>query len=135
MKGAKVSFPLVIGSVAQALKKAINVPGQDWALSHKWCCYIRGLRENSMPTDPMEEQDLSFLIKKVEFRSTKAFQNHLSRLKHLHLRFTTRGMECFPSPSPSTSRIRVKDLWSIRTSSRSKLSSPRSLSNGLLRSG
>jgi hypothetical protein len=24
-------------------------------LTHKWCCYVRGLRENSQFDDPMEE--------------------------------------------------------------------------------
>ena len=65
--GVKISIPVCIGTVAQAMKKPINVHGQDWALSHKWCAYVRGLRDNNSPNDFMEEQNLSYLIKKVEF--------------------------------------------------------------------
>jgi len=57
----------VIGSIALRLKKGISVPKEDWELSYKWGCYVRGLKETSGPNDLTEEQDLSFVIKKVEF--------------------------------------------------------------------
>lgn len=75
--GAKMSIPIVIGSIAQRLKKGITVPGEDWELSYKWGCYVRGLRETSSPSDPMEEQDLSFMIKKVEFQIHESFPESL----------------------------------------------------------
>jgi hypothetical protein len=53
--GEKISIPVVIGSFAQALRRPISVPGEDWVLSHKWGCYVRGLRETSSASDPMEE--------------------------------------------------------------------------------
>ena len=73
----KVSIPVCIGTIAQAMKKAISVPGEDWQLSHKWCAYVRGLRDKSDPNDFMEEQNLSFLIKKVEFQIHDSFPESL----------------------------------------------------------
>ena len=77
MTGEKISIPIVIGSFVQALRKPINVHGEDWVLTHKWGCYVRGLRETSSATDPMEEQDLSFMIKKVEFQIHESFPESL----------------------------------------------------------
>lgn len=51
----RISIPIVIGSVAQVLKKGIPFQITELFLTHKWCCYVRGLRENSQFDDPMEE--------------------------------------------------------------------------------
>jgi len=53
--GVKVTVPIVIGSFAIAMRRPIAVPNEDWSLSHKWGCYVRGLRENSNPADQMVE--------------------------------------------------------------------------------
>jgi transcription initiation factor IIF auxiliary subunit len=74
--GEKITVPIVIGSIAQALRRPISVPGEDWSLSHKWGCYIRGLRETNNINDPMEEQDLSYFIQKVEFKIHESFPQH-----------------------------------------------------------
>lgn len=96
MKGAKVSVPIVIGTVAQALKKPLPVPRQDWCLSHKWCCYVRGLRDTSQPTDPMEEQDLSFLIKKVEFSIHDSFPESFITIEQAPFEIHNAGYGEFP---------------------------------------
>lgn len=67
VKGQKISVPIIIGSMAQKMRQNVNMSGHNFPLTHKWCAYVRGLRETNNPYDPMEEQDLSFLIKKVEF--------------------------------------------------------------------
>ena len=55
VQGSTISIPIVIGSIALKLKKGISVPREDWELSYKWGCYVRGLRDTSAPTDPSEE--------------------------------------------------------------------------------
>ena len=89
-------MPIVIGTVAQALKKPLPVPRQDWCLSHKWCCYVRGLRDTSQPTDPMEEQDLSFLIKKVEFSIHDSFPESFITIEQAPFEIHNAGYGEFP---------------------------------------
>lgn len=91
-----MSVPIVIGTVAQALKKPLPVPRQEWWLSHKWCCYVRGLRDTSLPSDPMEEQDLSFLIKKVEFSIHDSFPESFITIDQAPFEIHNAGYGEFP---------------------------------------
>ena len=86
----------MIGSVAQALKKQINVPGQDWSLSHKWVSYVRGLKDTSVANDQMEEQNLSFLIKKVEFQIHESFPEPLITVEQHPFEIHNAGYGEFP---------------------------------------
>jgi YEATS domain-containing protein 4 len=94
--GVKISIPIVIGSFAQSLRKPISVPGEDWSLSHKWGCYVRGLRETSSMTDPMDEQDLTFLIKKVEFQIHESFPESLITIDKAPFEIHNAGYGEFP---------------------------------------
>lgn len=82
--------------MAQALKKSISVIGQDWCLSHKWCCYVRGLRDQNNPNEPMEEQDLSFLIKKVEFSIHDSFPESFITIDQAPFEIHNAGYGEFP---------------------------------------
>lgn len=96
MTGQRVSVPIVIGSIAQVLRKPISVPGEDWSLSHKWGCYIRGLKETSSLNDPMEEQDLSFLIRRVDFQIHESFPESLITLEKAPFEIHNAGYGEFP---------------------------------------
>ena len=85
----QISIPIVIGTIAQALKRPINVAGYDWQLTHKWCAYVRGLKESNLSSDLTEEQDLTFLIKKVEFQIHHSFPDPLITLSFLRGRRLT----------------------------------------------
>ena len=67
VNGAKVAVPFVIGSAAQKMRAHVSVTGHNFPLTHKWTCYVRGLKNSNSLDDPVEEQDLTFLIKKVDF--------------------------------------------------------------------
>ena len=65
--GVKVAVLIIIGSAAQKMRQHVSVSGHNFPLTHKWTCYVRGLKNTNGLDDPVEEQDLSFLIKKVDF--------------------------------------------------------------------
>ena len=106
MVGVKTTIPIVIGSIAQAIKRPIILPGYDWQLTHKWCAYVRGLRENSIYStgpgpDPhwshsMEEQDLSFMIKKVTFQIHEGFPEPLITIEKAPFEIHNAGYGEFP---------------------------------------
>jgi YEATS domain-containing protein 4 len=86
----------VIGSVALRLKKGISVPKEDWELSYKWGCYVRGLKETSISHDITEEQDLSFVIKKVEFQIHESFPERLITIDRHPFEIHNAGYGEFP---------------------------------------
>lgn len=94
--GVSISIPIVIGTIAQALKRPINVQGYDWQLTHKWCSYVRGLKESNSPNDLMEEQDLSFLIKKVDFQIHESFPEPLITIYEAPFEIHNAGYGEFP---------------------------------------
>ena len=95
--GVKISVPIVIGSVAQAMKRAISTPNSEWALTHRWCCYVRGLKESNNPEDEeMEEQDLSFMIRRVEFQIHESFPKKLIQIDQHPFEIHNAGYGAFP---------------------------------------
>ena len=96
VRGATVSIPIVVGSIALRLKKGISVAHEDWELYYKWGCYVRGLRDTSSAADPSEEQDLSFMIKKVEFQIHESFPERLITIDRHPFEIHNAGYGEFP---------------------------------------
>ena len=96
VKGTTVRVPIIIGSMAQKMRQNVQVMGHNFPLTHKWCCYVRGLRENASLTDPVDEQDLSFLIKKVEFQIHDSFPDPLITVSQAPFEIHNAGYGEFP---------------------------------------
>ena len=70
--------------------------GYDWQLTHKWCAYVRGLKETNSSSDLTEEQDLTFLIKKVEFQIHHSFPDPLITISEAPFEIHNAGYGEFP---------------------------------------